>query len=381
MIFDYATFKLIWLFLIGFLMIAFAITGGFDLGVGALLPFIGKNDKERRLIINSIGPTWEGNQVWFITAAAAIFAAWPFMYAAIFSSFYFALLIILLALILRPPGFDYRSKISSPGWRQFWDWSLCFSGFVPSVLFGVTFGNLFLGIPFEYDDTFHSYFKGSFLSLLSPFALLTGLLSLSLLLTHASFFLQLKTQHPIQDRAKQTAQIVGLLFLIIFCFTVYWTLYKLPGFQITFIPDINTSFSPLVKQVSMLEGGWIEKFQAYPLAWAAWLAPITVILGIILALVFSSYNFAAIAMVFSSLAITSVIVTAGMILFPFILPSSIQPNHSLTIWDAASSHLTLSWMFWAVVIFLPIVLAYTTWVFRVMRGKLSSETTLKSESY
>jgi len=380
MIFDYVTLKLIWLLLIGFLWIAFAVTGGFDLGVAVLLPFLGKTDDERRVILNSIGPTWEGNQVWLITAAGAIFAAWPMVYATFFSSLYFALLILLFALILRPPGIDYRSKLPSLAWRQFWDWSLFVSGFVPLLLFGVAFGHLFLGLPFYFDDTLRSFYTGDFLSLLRPFPLLTGVMGLSLLSMHGALFLQLKTPSTsaIQKRAIFSARLFGMLFFICFLAAFFWIIKVLPGYRLVSIPDINTSFSPLVKQVSVATGAWMNNFERFP---TGWLAPLFVFLGVIFALFFSAFRKAGYAMIFSAAAICAVIVTGGFILFPFILPSSSIPNHSLTIWDACSSYLTLSWMFWAVMILCPIVISYTIWVYRVMRGKVEDSTHLKSSEY
>lgn len=176
--FDYETLKLIWWLFVGALLIGFALTGGFDLGIGSLLPFLGKNDEQRRVIINSIGPTWDGNQVWLVTAGGALFAAWPMVYAAAFSGFYVALILVLFTLILRPVGFDFRGKLAGAHWRSIWDWGLFLGGAVPALVFGVAFGNLLLGVPFHYDDDLRSYYTGSFFGLLNPFALLTGIVSL-----------------------------------------------------------------------------------------------------------------------------------------------------------------------------------------------------------
>ena len=163
---DYELLRIIWWCLIGVLLIGFAVTDGFDLGVGALLTLIGRNDKERRVMINTIGPHWDGNQVWFITAGGAIFAAWPMIYATAFSGFYLALALTLIALWMRPIGFDYRSKLPNPQWRNAWDWALFAGGIIPSLIFGVAFGNLLLGVPFELDNTLKSTYTGSFFGLL-----------------------------------------------------------------------------------------------------------------------------------------------------------------------------------------------------------------------
>ena len=181
MLFDYFTLKIIWWLLVGALLIGFALLGGFDLGVGTLLPFVARSDKQRRVLLNSIGPTWEGNQVWFITGGAALFAAWPLAYAVTFSSLYFALLLVLFALFFRPIGFDYRSKLPNPKWRSAWDWALFAGGFVPALLFGVAFGNLLQGIPFYFDEDMRIYNMGTLLGLLNPFALFAGVISVSML--------------------------------------------------------------------------------------------------------------------------------------------------------------------------------------------------------
>ena len=193
MIFDYETLKLIWWLFIGVLLIGFAVTDGFDMGVAILLPFLGKTDDERRVIINTIGPVWEGNQTWFVTAGGAMFAAWPLVYAAAFSGFYVALLLVLFALFFRPVGFDYRSKLPNPAWRDFWDWGLFAGGAVPALVFGVAFGNLLLGVPFSFDHDLRSFYTGTFWQLLNPFSLLVGALSLSMLVMHGAAYLNLRT--------------------------------------------------------------------------------------------------------------------------------------------------------------------------------------------
>src|SRR6516165_527735 len=167
---DYETLRLIWWLFLGVLLIGFAIMDGYDLGVGMLLPLVARSDTERRVAINAIAPFWEGNQVWFILGGGAVFAAWPPVYAASFSGFYLAMFLVLGTLILRPVGFDFRNKLAEPRWRNAWDWALTVGGAVPALLFGVAFGNLFLGLPFHYDELQRPVFTGSFFSLLHPFA-------------------------------------------------------------------------------------------------------------------------------------------------------------------------------------------------------------------
>jgi cytochrome bd ubiquinol oxidase subunit II len=378
MLLDYETLKIIWWVFIGVLLIGFAITGGFDLGVGILLPTLTKKDEERRVMLNSIGPTWDGNQVWFLTAGGAIFAAWPFVYATAFSGFYFALLLVLFALILRPPGLDYRSKLPSKQWRSTWDWCLFISGFVPSLIFGVAFGNLLQGVPFHFDEMMLSHYTGSFWGLLNPFALLTGIVSLSMLAKQGALFLQLKTKDKLQQKAIYAVKITTFIFLISFIFAGLWGCFGLKGFYLKQIPDLGTLFSPLHKIVEVQPGAQLGFFKAHPVAWAV---PIFAVLGSIFSFILSRNKKIILAILSHSLVLACVILTAGFSLFPFIMPSSSQPNHSLTIWDATSSYLTLTWMFWAVVFFLPIVISYTIWVYRVFSGPIGKKELSKAESY
>jgi len=191
---DFATLRLIWWALLGVLLIGFSLTDGFDLGVGALLPFVAKTDEERRMVINTVGATWEGNQVWFILGGGAIFAAWPFVYAVSFSGFYLAMFLVLSALILRPVSFKYRSKRPSPKWRSFWDWCLFIGGFVPALVFGVAVGNVLLGAPFRLDSDLRSFYDGNLLGLFTPFSLIAGLLSVAMLVLHGAAWLSVKAE-------------------------------------------------------------------------------------------------------------------------------------------------------------------------------------------
>ena len=368
MIFDYETLKLIWWLFVGVLLIGFAVTDGFDLGVAALLPYTGRSDEERRVVINTVGPVWDGNQVWFITAGGALFAAWPLVYAAAFSGFYFALLLVLLALIVRPVGFDFRSKLAQPRWRGFWDGALCVGGLVPSLVFGVAFGNLFLGVPFHYDDTLRPFYSGSFWALLNPFALLVGVVSLSMLLLHGAVYTQLRTEGPIAERARRAARVAGAVYIVSFAAAGLWLALGIKGYRIAVSPDVNGVVTPLMQTVERSTGSWYANFGAHP--WL-WLAPLAGIAGAALAMLASAARRPGAGIVASGIAIAGTILAAGLALFPFVMPSSAQPNASLTLWNATSSHFTLQVMFWAVVLFLPIVLAYTTWAYRKLRGKVT----------
>jgi len=368
MIFDYETLKVIWWAFVGVLIIGFAVTDGFDFGVGMLLPFVGKTDGERRVVINSIGATWEGNQTWFVTAGGATFAAWPLVYATAFSGFYVALMLLLFSLFLRPVGFDYRSKVADPRWRNAWDWGLFIGGAVTPLICGVAFGNLLQGVPFHYDDTMRVEYTGNFFGLLNPFGLLCGVLSVTMLLTHGATFLQVKTEGAIADRVRKVAMVSALISVVLFVLGGIWIALGIDGYRISSMPDANSAFMPLAKTVSVNAGAWMDNYARWPLTK---IIPIIGIAGLLLTIVLSAWNKPKLAFVSSGLAVTGIILTAGTSMFPFIMPSSLDPRSSLTIWDAVSSQKTLGIMFWLVLIFLPIILLYTGWVYRVISGKVT----------
>lgn len=368
--FDYETLKLIWWALIGVLLIGFAITDGFDMGVGALLPFIGKNDEERRVIINTIGPHWDGNQVWFITAGGAIFAAWPPVYAAAFSALYFAMLLVLFALFFRPVGFDYRSKIANSRWRSAWDWGLFAGGAIPAFLFGVAFGNLLLGLPFYFDTFLRPTYTGSFFGLLHPFALLCGAVSLCMLVMHGAVWLQLRTTAELALRARHIAQRAAWSLVAAFTLAGLWVSVFVDGYRVVNMPALGATPNVLGKTVVMQTGAWLANYQSYP--WMV-VAPLLGLLGAVLTARLARLGRPGFAFVTSAAAITGVILTAGLSMFPFIMPSRTESASSLTLWDATSSYHTLTIMFWAVVVLLPIVLAYTVWAYRRMWGRVTAE--------
>jgi len=370
MIIDYEILKLIWWLFVGALLIGFAITDGMDMGVGNLLPFVGRTDDERRLMINTVGPHWDGNQVWLITAGGAIFAAWPAVYAAAFSGFYIAMLLVLFALFFRPVGFDYRSKLGDARWRNAWDWGLFVGGAVPSLVFGVAFGNLLLGVPFHLDELLRAYYTGSFFELLTPFPLLAGILSFSLLTMHGGVWIQLRTSGVLTERVKGWILWTGIAAMTAFGVAGIWLVIGIDGLTIVSQPALDALPNPLAKTVEIIPGAWLANYAAYPLTMAF---PALGFIGVILTILLSRAGRPGWGFFTSSLAITGVIMTAGISLFPFIMPSSTDLGSSLTIWDASSSHLTLSVMFWAVVIFLPIIIGYTIWNYRKMWGRLSIE--------
>jgi cytochrome d ubiquinol oxidase subunit II len=367
---DYEFLRLVWWVLVGVLLIGFAVTDGFDLGVGALLTLVGKTDKDRRVMINTIGPHWDGNQVWFITAGGAIFAAWPLIYATAFSGFYLALALTLIALWMRPLGFDYRGKLKNKAWRQAWDWALFAGGIVPSLIFGVAFGNLLLGVPFELDDTLKATYTGSFFGLLTPFALLSGLLSVAMLLNHGSTWLQLKTDGDLQERARNVSIVLSIATLVLFALAGVYLAMGVEGYVITSAIDTQATSNPLNKTVEITSGAWLANYSAYP--WMI-VAPILGLAAALACAVASYADRSGWAFVASALTITGIILTAGFSMFPFLMPSSTMPSASLTVWDATSSQLTLKVMFGVACIFVPIVLSYTLYGFWVMRGRIKQD--------
>lgn len=364
---DYETLKLIWWVLVGVLLIGFAIMDGHDMGVCSLLPFVGKTDEERRIIVNTIGPHWEGNQVWFITAGGAIFAAWPLVYATAFSGMYWALIAVLWALFFRPVGFKYRSLIKDLRWRKTWDIGLFIGSFIPAVVFGVAFGNLLLGIPFTFNDSLMMTYTGTFWQLLSPFGILCGLVSATMLIMQGGAYLAHRTLGDVQTRTIKLASISAVLMVVLFVIAGFWVR-NLDGYVITSVIDTQSYINPMGKEVIRARGSWLSNYTNHPVLW------VFPVLGVVCALAtvaLLKVGRTLLGFVSSSLSITGVIMTAGVALFPFVIPSSLDPRASLTLWDSVSSHLTLMIMLYVVIIFLPIILAYTSWAYAVMRGKVT----------
>ena len=366
---DYETLRVIWWALLGVLLIGFAIMDGFDLGVATLLPFIGRTDTERRVLINTIGPVWEGNQVWFILGGGAIFAAWPPLYAVSFSGFYLAMFLVLVALILRPVGFKFRGKLASPGWRATWDGALFIGGVVPALIFGVAIGNVLQGVPFHFDNDLRVAYGGTFLDLLNPFALLTGLVSVAMLVMHGGVFVALKTEPPLAARGAKAAAAAALVMAALFLAAGAWIAVGIDGYAIAAGAVHDGPSNPLGKVVIAEPSAWLTNYRAQPWTVAA---PALGVLGAFATVILLVKGRPGMAFVTSAAGVAGVVATVGVSMFPFLLPSSSDPGSSLTVWDASSSHLTLFIMLGATVFFMPIVLAYTAWVFRVLRGKVTA---------
>ncbi len=366
---EYEVLRFVWWVLIGVLCIGFAVTDGFDMGVGILTSVIGKDDTERRLLINSVAPHWDGNQVWLITAGGALFAAWPLVYATVFSGFYIAMILTLASLWLRPLAFDYRSKITNPTWRANWDRALFVGSAVPPIVIGVAFGNLLQGVPFELNNLMMSTYTGSFFDLLNPFGILCGVISLLMILTQGAVFLQMKVAGDVHTRAMKTVPITAILGLILFVIAGFWA-HSLNGYVITTDIIKDAPSNPLNKEVIRQVGALFNNFHDYPLMW---IAPILAVIMPILTVVSSRMRRWGWAFLCSSLTIVGIILTFGFSLFPFVMPSSIDPNASLTLWDATSSQLTLEIMTWVAAVMVPIILGYTSWSYYKMFGRLNKE--------
>ena len=331
----------VWFILIAVLFIGYFFLEGFDYGVGILLPFLGKDDRTRRTIINTIGPFWDGNEVWLLTAGGATFAAFPNWYATLFSGFYLALFLMLLGLIVRGVAIEFRSKDHNPAWRNLWDWLLCVGSFIPALLWGVAFANFIRGVPIDQTMTY----VGGFFNLLNPYALVGGLTSLAIFILHGAVFLSLKTTDELQEKARRVAGTFWIIALILFILFVILSFLMTDMFSKT---GVNPGVSPFVATLSLLFVGWFVKKGRD--GWAFVLTASTIV-------------FATISMFLA--------------LYPRVLVSSLNPEWSLTVYNASSSPYTLKVMTIVAVIFVPIVLIYQGWSYYVFKGRVTKETRLE----
>jgi cytochrome d ubiquinol oxidase subunit II len=365
----YASLQFIWWLLLGVLLIGLAVMVGMDMGVGTILRYVGRSDVERRVALNIIGPHWEGNQVWFILGGGAVFAAFPLLYATAFSGFYVVMLLLLWSMIMRPLGFEYRSKLPSASWRNLWDWVLLVSGLLPMVVFGAAFGNLFHGVPFHFEWNITSVYTGSFLALFNPFAILCGLLSLALSVFMGAVTVMNGAEGAIYERGRTLARLAAVLSIVLFALGGFWVS-GMSGFALTSGPGAGVPQTPLQQHVTMTAGAWLANFHAHP---ALWLVPVVGFIGMAAGFLAASARRSHLAWWIGTLGWTGVIGTAGVALFPFMLPSSSEPAQSLTIWNASSGAVTLGWMVGFAAVFVPLIVWYTSWAFYVMRGKVSAE--------
>lgn len=334
---------------VGLLMYLFAATGGFDLGAGMLVPFIGKNDAERRVVINTVGPTWDGNQVWLISAGGAIFAIFPRVYAASFSGFYFGILLVLWSLFLRPVSFEFRSKLESARWRSFWDWALCVGSFIPSLVIGVAIGNLFVGLPFQVDPITLRFIYGNpsnpsafidLLHLLNPFSVLVGITCVLMMLQHGASYLNMRTTGVVLDRSKKVLKVSATLLMVCFAAAGIW--------------------------ISLSMSQWFDNYHAH--GWL-WVAPALGFIGSIFVIRFSGSERGGVCFFASCISLLGIVGTMGYALFPYIMVSSTHPSESLLVWNSSSSALSLMGILICAVIVLPVIFYYTTFVYKKLWGR------------
>ncbi|BAN95592.1 cytochrome d ubiquinol oxidase subunit II [Plautia stali symbiont] len=292
------------------------------------------------------------------------------VYAAAFSGFYVAMILVLASLFFRPVDFDYRSKIEDMRWRGAWDWGIFIGSFVPPLVIGVAFGNLLQGVPFHADEYLRLFYTGNFFQLLNPFGLLAGVISVAIILAQGATYLQMRTSGELHLRSRTAAQISALVMLVGFVLAGVWVKYGIDGYVLKSTIDHHAASNPLGKDVVREAGAWLVNFEQMPVLW---LFPLLGALLPLLTILCSRMEKGAWAFIFSSLTLACVIMTAGIALFPFIMPSSTVPGTSLTMWDATSSLLTLQIMTVAAIISVSIILAYTSWCYYKMYGRITKE--------
>ncbi len=333
--------NIIWFILVAVLFIGFFFLEGFDYGVGILLPFVAKDDNERRQVINTIGPHWDGNEVWLLTAGGAIFAAFPNWYATLFSGFYLALFLILIALILRGVAFEFRSKDDNPTWRKGWDYALFFGSVLPALLWGVAFANIVRGVPINADMTF----TGNLFTLLNPYSLLGGLVTLTLFILHGAMFLSLKTEGPILDRVKM---VVKLAWLPVVGLVLAFVAFSAPETDLFDGFNLVQGLGLGAAVAALLFTGWTIRQQKYGLGFVG-----------------------------TGVTVVAIVVLLFASLYPRVMPSSLGAEFDLTIYNASSSEYTLQVMTVIALIFVPIVLLYQGWTYWVFRQRITGDSHLE----
>ena len=333
----------IWFLLIGILIMGYAVLDGFDLGVGVLYLFT-KDETAKRVYLNSIGPVWDGNEVWLLTGGGALFAAFPIVYATVFSGFYIPFMLLLAALIFRAVSFEFRGKVSSPGWKKLWDYLFGIGSLLPSILFGVAIGNILSGLPIDISGNY----VGTFLDLLNPYSILVGLVSLSFFAMHGSIYIMMKSEGSVKEKVLPYVNRLWMVFVLLYALASFFTLFEAP-FQ----------FNGLLNN---------------PIFWVLF---ILLLVSVALIPVFVKANKFFKAIIFSSLTIISMIGLTALSLFPRLVPSNIDLDFSLTIYNASSSKTSMTAMLYIALIGMPIVIAYTIFVYRVFKGKV----VITKESY
>ena len=335
--------NLIWFLLVGVLIIGYAILDGFDLGVGVIHLFT-RDENEKRIEMNAIGPVWDGNEVWLLTGGGALFAAFPVVYATVFSGFYIAFMLLLTALIFRAVSFEFRGKVNSNGWKKLWDLAFGLGSLLPSILFGVAIGNILRGIPIDVNGNF----IGSFIDLLNPYSILIGLLSLSMFIMHGAIYMTTKSDGGLRDRMVKLISKMWTVFILLYVIATFVSIFEAP----------------------YLFDGILNN----PLFWILFILLLASVLYLPVAVKGAKYFF---SFILFSIAIASIIGLSAVSLFPKLVPSNINLNYSLTIYNSSSTERTLFTMLIIALIGMPIVIAYTIFIYRVFKGKVE----ITKESY
>ena len=350
---EFSILKIVWWMIVGVILMVYASTAGFDLGVTLIMPFLRK-EVDRRVALNASAPTWDGNQTWIVFAGGALFVVWPLVYSTAFSGMYFAMFAIVWGFFLRPPGYDYRSKIDSALWRRFWDWGLFTSSLIPVFIFGLAFGNCFHGYPFYFDTiTMRSFYVGGFGSLLNPIGIYCGIMALLMTIMHGFAYLARRTENPLRQTARVGHVISTLLTLAMFI-TAGFFVAHMPGYILESSP-VDPRNVPFDNVVSIKNGAWLESLNVYE--WKRF-APGMMIVGALLSLWANYFRWYATCFWGSAMCVSGIIATAGATLFPFLMPSSIKPNQSITVWNGVSTQYALNTMLYVGIVILLIILAY-----------------------
>lgn len=374
----YTLLKIVWAGLLCVLLIGLGLFVGMDMGVGTLLRFVGKTDGERRAALNMIGPHWDGNQVWFILGGGAIFAAFPTLYATSFSVFYVVMILLLFSMILRPVAFEYRSKATASAWRESWDWVFLISGFLPMFVYGAAFGNVLEGVGFHFDWMGQYYQDSSFWSyLINPFAILCGLMSVALSIFQGGVMLMMRGEDPVYTRSKKCAQWGAITAAVLFIIGGVW-IRALRGFVLD-SGDPGMPSNPMTGQhVTREVGAWMHNYAVHPILW---IFPLIGVLSMFVGAALVAKDSPHVAWWFGALSWIGTIGAVGASMFPFFMPSTTNPDQSMTIWNSCSSEYTLFCMLIVALIFVPIILWYTSWCYYLMGGKVKAPAITDSHSY
>ncbi|WP_446808686.1 cytochrome d ubiquinol oxidase subunit II [Methylomonas sp. 2BW1-5-20] len=363
MLLDYEMLRLVCWGVLGLFVIGFALSSGIEIGVGMLLPLLHDSEDQRAALVARLAPLSAGNQLWLLVTVAVLFAGWPTVYAATFASFQPLLLPMVLSLFVRPLGLYFRSSISRADWLQKWDKALFFSGLIPAVLLGLMVGNLLKGVPFHLASDMHIAFLGSFGGFFSPFAALTAATCVALLAVHAAIYLQVHSRDALYQRCKSLVLTSGIGFLVLFALAGMWITH-LEGYHVNTEILPNGMSNPLTKFVKRGDGLWLDNYEHEPALWA--LPTLAFVTGIA-ALILSRLDRAYWALLASAVMVTMTILTMGVSMFPFLAPSNISLNSSLTIWDASASQTALSALLCLASVLWPLMAVSTRCLFRFVR--------------